>query len=113
MAMLIKNYIGGDWMPARTMEATPVYNPSRGEVIAEVPAGGTEEVNQAVAAARAAFPAWSEIPVVERARAQEAAEDEDVVDQGGAGGLGRRLGHRSNRRRSCRPGGGPARPRAP
>jgi len=68
MATLIKNYIGGEWASAGTMEATPVYNPSRGEVIAQVPAGGTEEVNQAVAAARAAFPAWSEIPVVERAR---------------------------------------------
>ena len=61
MATLIKNYIGGEWASAGTMEATPVYNPSRGEVIAQVPAGGTEEVNQAVAAARAAR-AWRVAP---------------------------------------------------
>jgi len=68
MATLIKNYIGGEWASGWTMEATPVYNPSRGEVIAQVPAGSADEVNQAVAAARAAFPAWAEVPAVERAR---------------------------------------------
>jgi malonate-semialdehyde dehydrogenase (acetylating)/methylmalonate-semialdehyde dehydrogenase len=39
-----------------------------GEVIAECPAGGADDVNAAVEAAAAAFPAWSETPPVERAR---------------------------------------------
>jgi len=60
-------FINGEWV-APKLPATPVYNPSTGEVIAECPAGGPAEVNAAVAAAHAAFPGWSDTPVVERAR---------------------------------------------
>ncbi len=60
------HFIAGEWRtPAG---GTPVFNPSMGEVIAECPAGGAGEVNAAVEAAAAAFPAWRETPVVERAR---------------------------------------------
>ena len=68
-----------------TCAGTPVFNPSIGEVIAECPAGGAAEVNAAVEAAHAAFPAWMETPAVERARIlfklQNAVEDnfEDLV----------------------------------
>src|SRR5581483_39740 len=61
------NYIGGEWLAGKNGH-TPVYNPSTGEVIAECPADGAAEVNAAVAAAQAAFPAWRETPPVERAR---------------------------------------------
>jgi malonate-semialdehyde dehydrogenase (acetylating)/methylmalonate-semialdehyde dehydrogenase len=61
------NLIGGEWT-APSGASTPVYNPSTGEVIAECPAGGAAEVNAAVEAAAAAFPAWRETPAVERAR---------------------------------------------
>jgi malonate-semialdehyde dehydrogenase (acetylating) / methylmalonate-semialdehyde dehydrogenase len=61
------NFIGGEWL-AGGNGATPVFNPSTGEVIAESPAGGAAEVNAAVEAAHAAFPAWRETPAVERAR---------------------------------------------
>ena len=61
------NLIGADWS-APSGPSTPVYNPSTGEVIAECPAGGAAEVNAAVEAAAAAFPAWRETPAVERAR---------------------------------------------
>ena len=44
----------------------PVHNPATGEVIAEVGLGGPAEVDAAVAAARAAFPAWSASPLKER-----------------------------------------------
>jgi malonate-semialdehyde dehydrogenase (acetylating)/methylmalonate-semialdehyde dehydrogenase len=59
--------IGGEWL-ARSGAGTPVFNPSTGDVIAECPAGGATEVNAAVEAAQAAFPAWRETPAVERAR---------------------------------------------
>jgi malonate-semialdehyde dehydrogenase (acetylating)/methylmalonate-semialdehyde dehydrogenase len=59
--------INGEWFTPN-IGATPVYNPSTGEVIAECPAGGQAEVEAAVAAAAAAFPAWSNTPPVERAR---------------------------------------------
>jgi malonate-semialdehyde dehydrogenase (acetylating)/methylmalonate-semialdehyde dehydrogenase len=62
------HYIAGEWLPSKHLASTPVFNPSTGEVIAECPIGGAAEVEAAVAAALAAFPAWSEIPVIERAR---------------------------------------------
>ncbi|MGH8023245.1 MAG: CoA-acylating methylmalonate-semialdehyde dehydrogenase [Limisphaerales bacterium] len=60
-------YIGGQWLESK-LPGTPVYNPSIGEIIAECPRGGMAEVNAAVEAAAAAFPAWMETPPVERAR---------------------------------------------
>jgi malonate-semialdehyde dehydrogenase (acetylating)/methylmalonate-semialdehyde dehydrogenase len=59
--------IDGEWIHAKGA-GTPVYNPSTGDVIAECPAGGTAEVEAAVAAAAAAFPGWRDTPAVERAR---------------------------------------------
>ena len=50
------------------MATSPVYNPSRGEVISEVPMCGSDVVNDAVNAAADAFPGWRDTPSVERAR---------------------------------------------
>src|SRR4051812_5551633 len=61
-------FIDGEWRTPGDLAASPVYNPSRGEVIAEVPMCGSEVVNEAVEAAAAAFPAWRNTPPVERAR---------------------------------------------
>ncbi len=60
-------YIGGEWAQPR-LAGTPVYNPSTGDVISECPLGGSAEVNAAVDAAEAAFPAWRDTPAIERAR---------------------------------------------
>ena len=65
---LVPNYIAGEWSRPTGLPATPVYNPSTGEIIAECPVGGVAEVNAAVAAAHAAFPEWRETPAIERAR---------------------------------------------
>jgi malonate-semialdehyde dehydrogenase (acetylating)/methylmalonate-semialdehyde dehydrogenase len=43
-----------------------VLKPSTGEVLSRVPLGGAAEVDQAVAAARQAFPAWAATPIKER-----------------------------------------------
>jgi 5-carboxymethyl-2-hydroxymuconic-semialdehyde dehydrogenase len=43
-------------------------NPATQDVLAEVAAGGTDEVNAAVAAAKAAFPKWANTPAPERAK---------------------------------------------
>jgi malonate-semialdehyde dehydrogenase (acetylating) / methylmalonate-semialdehyde dehydrogenase len=59
--------IGGEWIRPK-LAGTPVYNPSTGDVISECPVGGPEEVNAAVEAAAAAFPAWRDTPAIERAR---------------------------------------------
>ena len=43
-------------------------NPATQEVIGQIARGGTEEVNAAVAAAKAAFPGWANTPATERAK---------------------------------------------
>ena len=65
---LVPHYIAGEWLRSTQLAFTPVFNPSTGDVIAQCPVGGAAEANAAVAAAHAAFPAWSETPAVERAR---------------------------------------------
>src|SRR5256886_1838269 len=60
--------IDGEWRTPSGVATSPVFNPSRGETIAEVPMIGAEIVNEAVESAAAAFPAWRETPPVERAR---------------------------------------------
>ncbi len=67
MSTICQNYIGGALAATATAQFTPVYNPSRGEVIAHVP-DDAQAVDEAVQAARAAFPAWADTPAVERAR---------------------------------------------
>jgi malonate-semialdehyde dehydrogenase (acetylating) / methylmalonate-semialdehyde dehydrogenase len=61
-------YIGGEWGKDSATAASPVYNPSLGEVIAETPLCGAKAAGEAVEAAAAAFPAWRDTPPVERAR---------------------------------------------
>lgn len=59
-------YINGEWTAASCSETIPVENPYSEQVIATIPAGDTSDVDRAVAAARAAFPAWSATPVQQR-----------------------------------------------
>ncbi|MFN2477084.1 MAG: CoA-acylating methylmalonate-semialdehyde dehydrogenase [Chthoniobacterales bacterium] len=61
-------FIDGQWREISGVETSPVFNPSRGETIAEVPLCGSEIVDEAVQAAANAFPAWRDTPPVERAR---------------------------------------------
>lgn len=64
----VRNFIGGEWVVAHTDQTQAVRNPARDEVLAYVPMGGAAEVDQAVRAAQAAFPAWRATPPQERAR---------------------------------------------
>jgi malonate-semialdehyde dehydrogenase (acetylating) / methylmalonate-semialdehyde dehydrogenase len=68
MTATCHNFIGGDLVQVDSSHFTPVYNPSRGEVIAQTPDSGERDVDLAVEAARKAFPDWADTPVVERAR---------------------------------------------
>ena len=68
MADVCGNYIDGKVVPALSSETTPVFNPSRGEVIAHAPACREEDVEQAVRAARNALPGWAETPPNDRCR---------------------------------------------
>lgn len=46
----------------------PIYNPSTGEVSKQVVLGDSKTIDEAVIAAKAAFPAWSKTPPAKRAR---------------------------------------------
>ncbi|TPW10261.1 MAG: aldehyde dehydrogenase, partial [Acidimicrobiaceae bacterium] len=60
-------YVNGQWSPSAGSGSIEVTNSATEEVIATVPNGAPADVDAAVAAARAAFPAWSELPKEERA----------------------------------------------
>jgi len=64
----LRNYINGQWVEATPSEWGYVTNPTTGERLAEVPYSGAEDVDRAVRAAQAAFPAWRARPPLERAR---------------------------------------------
>src|SRR5688572_22162792 len=59
---------GGKWTRLKSARYGEVFNPSTGQVIARVPFCTSEETAEVVKAAATALPAWSETPVVERAR---------------------------------------------
>jgi betaine-aldehyde dehydrogenase len=55
----LKNFIDGESVDAADGATEPVLNPATGEAFAEAPLSTEEDINRAVAAAKAAFPAWS------------------------------------------------------
>jgi len=63
-------YVNGEWVESKSGKTFPIYDPSTEEVIAQVPDANAEDVDRAVAAARAAFDrgAWSETTAQERGR---------------------------------------------
>lgn len=61
----VQNCIGGAFV-SPDVPMLDVYNPSSGELLSQVPLSGWREVDAAVVAARAAFPAWSATPIKER-----------------------------------------------
>ena len=60
-------YVGGEWVAPLAVETIDVVNPYTEEVIGRIPAAGADDVDRAVAAARAAFPGWAATPPAERA----------------------------------------------
>jgi malonate-semialdehyde dehydrogenase (acetylating)/methylmalonate-semialdehyde dehydrogenase len=54
----ISHWIGGKLVEGTSGRSGPVYNPATGEQAGEVDFASVEEVGQAVAAAKEAFPAW-------------------------------------------------------
>ncbi|HVC79491.1 MAG TPA: CoA-acylating methylmalonate-semialdehyde dehydrogenase [Chloroflexota bacterium] len=63
----LRNYVDGQWVEAGS-DTLEVRNPATNQVLAQVPLSTKDDVERAVAAARAAFPAWRATPVLERAR---------------------------------------------
>ncbi|TMJ94595.1 MAG: aldehyde dehydrogenase family protein [Actinobacteria bacterium] len=59
--------IDGEEREARSGERFDVLDPATGEVVATAPSGGPADVDDAVAAAREAFPTWRELAPAKRA----------------------------------------------
>lgn len=65
--MLKKQYcVNGEWRDSKTEKWMSVTDSSTGEEIAEVPCCTVDEVESAIAAADAAFPAWSQMSISKR-----------------------------------------------
>ena len=64
----IGHFINGRLVGSTSGRRQPVYNPATGAVSRELVLASVEEVNTAVAAAKAAFPAWADTPPIRRAR---------------------------------------------
>jgi betaine-aldehyde dehydrogenase len=62
-------YIGGKWVEPHAGKGFESVNPSTRAKLGKVPAADERDVDRAVQAAKAAFVAWSRVPVRERARA--------------------------------------------
>ncbi|UNO39684.1 gamma-aminobutyraldehyde dehydrogenase [Streptomyces sp. MST-110588] len=62
----LRNYIAGEFRDAADGRTTQVVNPATGEAYATAPLSGAADVDAAMAAAEAAFPAWRDLVPAER-----------------------------------------------
>lgn len=64
----VGNFIGGTSQVSASGQTHPIYNPATGEIERYVTQSTAEEVSQAIEAAHQAFPAWSAMTPLRRAR---------------------------------------------
>lgn len=64
--MNIDNYIGGELVAPASGEHLDNFNPATGEIYSQLPDSDERDVERAVVAAKAAFPAWSQTSPEER-----------------------------------------------
>ena len=75
-------YIGGKWVPASDGRTFVTTNPATGEKLAECAEATKEDVDAAVQAAWAAFPAWRDLGTSARAEILE--KIADIIDENAA-----------------------------
>jgi aldehyde dehydrogenase (NAD+) len=69
MAAKLQNLIGGQWLDPTGDSSRALLNPADGvTTLAEFTESSAADIDQAVAAAAAAFPSWRDMPVVRRCR---------------------------------------------
>ncbi|HSY48148.1 MAG TPA: aldehyde dehydrogenase [Thermoanaerobaculia bacterium] len=64
--MPLANFIGGVFVPPHSGAYFDDINPATAEVIAQIPDSDERDIEDAVGAAKAVFPAWSRTPAAER-----------------------------------------------
>jgi lactaldehyde dehydrogenase / glycolaldehyde dehydrogenase len=67
MSNFHRNYINGEWVKPSSSKSFDVLNPATGKVITSAVDSNAQDVDAAVAAARAAQPAWEKLPAIQRA----------------------------------------------
>jgi len=69
-ATKVESLIGGRFREPRSdeVQVDPIPDPATGETIALLPYSTADEISEAIGAARAAFPAWADTPVPDRAQ---------------------------------------------
>ncbi|MEJ7688468.1 MAG: aldehyde dehydrogenase family protein, partial [Variovorax sp.] len=63
----IHHHIGGRIVASTSTRAQDVFNPATGAATGSVALGNRADIDAAVAAAQAAFPAWADTPPIRRA----------------------------------------------
>lgn len=63
----VGHFINGK-MIAEENQTQPIYNPATGEVTKQVALASTKTIDQAIAAAKSAFPKWSKTPPIKRTK---------------------------------------------
>lgn len=64
----IRLLINGEYVASRSTERLPIVNPATQQVLAHTPCSTDDEVQAAVAAAKAAFATWRHTPIAARMR---------------------------------------------
>ena len=68
-AQICRNFINGRWVASRSGRTIERRNPANlDELVGLAPLSSREEAREAIAAAKAAFPAWRETPAPLRGR---------------------------------------------
>lgn len=62
----LQNFIAGKYVPPLGGQYLDNYNPATGQIFSQLPDSGPEDVDAAVQAAQAAFPAWANLPPEQR-----------------------------------------------
>ena len=75
----LQNFVNGEWVASTSDRVRQIVSPVTGETIAEVPDASAEDIDRAVAAARAAQPRWAALSAWERATICHAIAD--LIDE--------------------------------
>jgi len=64
---VLQNYINGKFVPVRSGKVLDNLNPATSQLLCQIPRSEAADVDDAVAAAKAAYPSWSQTPYENRA----------------------------------------------
>ncbi len=65
---ICRYYAGGEWRESKSNVFADIHDPSTGHLIARTPYCTPAEIEEAIAAAKAAYPGWRDKPAVERSQ---------------------------------------------